>query len=181
MVVYLYQGWIVQTKHFAPTEILESRALIEIRAATEADVVNVTNVLIRSVKEVGFSYYSPELTAEWIAEFSETETRKIITSEDYHVVVACLAMTMVGVGTLSIPGSKIEHCYVSGAGANCGVGSRILASLEAKAVALGMTAVELESSDGAQRFYERNGYHLAGEARLFRGKFVVYPYAKALV
>jgi putative acetyltransferase len=162
------------------TKVSES-PLIEIRMATKVDVVSVTDVFIRSVKEVGSSYYSPELTADWIAEFSEAETEKIITSDEYYVLVACLEGVVVGVGTICIPDSRIEHCYVSGAGARKGIGSKMLAVLEAKAIALGMTRVELESSDGAQNFYEKNGYRLAGDARLFRGKFVVFPYAKELV
>ncbi len=96
-------------------------------------------------------------------------------------MVAELDGQLRGVGNLSRTG-KIHLCYIEPGFERAGgpLGSAILAELERKAVAWGLTELSLESSRNAQGFYARHGYQPSGCAASAFGVLRCYPFKKAL-
>ena len=65
--------------------------------------------------------------------------------------------------------AQIRFMAVDPSWARKGLGSKILAELEASAAALGAQTVVLNSRQEAQEFYRRNGYDVVGEANTLFG------------
>ena len=75
--------------------------------------------------------------------------------------------------------ASIYLCYVVPEGLHRGIGSRLLAAMEAEARRLGHPQIILNSTITAQAFYKRHGYLADGPAK-FWGKIKCFPMRKEL-
>ena len=66
--------------------------------------------------------------------------------------------------------AQVRFMAVDPRAQGCGLGSRLLRSLEDRAREAGAKRIVLNARESAQRFYEQHGYHIEGPAdRLFGG------------
>ena len=93
---------------------------------------------------------------EWLKTRKPSAYEQEMQSETF--VVAEDDGEIVGWGALSIPTAEITNVFVDPAHHRRGIGTALLAELEAVAQASGLTAVELKATGTAIDFYLATGY-----------------------
>jgi GNAT superfamily N-acetyltransferase len=116
----------------------------------------------------------------WLANKTETNFRRWITSDQHVALVAAQGSDILGFGLLNRTG-KLALLYVAPAVRLQGVSTSLLAGLEHEAIALGVHEMSVESSLTAKRFYEARGYHPSGDPVPGFGVTRAYPMVKKLV
>ncbi len=153
-----------------------------VRLATRGDADGACAAVRRSIQEIcGPDYrHEEKVMSDWLANKTPDKFRTWIESPDRFCVVAVApSAEIVGFGQVNRNGS-VELCYVAPAGLHQGYGRAMLQSMERQGIQWGLDALRLNSSITAKRFYERNGYRLTGEPKMFGGTLGDFPMAKNL-
>ncbi len=127
-----------------------------IRPAREADRRALWRIHTRSVRELCQGAYSEHEVRTWVA---------LLRPEGYlrpdqprTVLVAERGRQLVGFGQLDTVLGELEALYVVPEAVGEGVGSALLAALEALAWRSGLRALRLDASLNAESFYRERGY-----------------------
>ena len=145
----------------------EAQRAFEIRRAEPSDVDEIALAHRDSIQSIGPAFYGPEVLEYW---------QEAITGELYLEAMEAGEVFFIAVGdadgSRAILGFASDCCvegpkhvtsvYVRGRSARRGVGSALLARVEAHAVSNGATSIEIEASLAGVAFYKANGFVEAG-------------------
>lgn len=139
---------------------------LEVRIATPEDAPAACAVLRRSITECcGRDHGSQsEILHAWLGNKTPDNVASWIASPSNYTVVAMRDGSLSGVALLTQAG-KLSLCYVVPEALHAGLGKAMLAAIEAKARAWGISVLRLHSTATAHDFYVRNGYILAGKEK----------------
>jgi N-acetylglutamate synthase-like GNAT family acetyltransferase len=154
-----------------------------IREAQDADAAKICEVLVRSVREICAPDYNNDeaVLQQWCSNKTPEVASEWIRSADYFIVVAQNSSSeIVGAAMYNRARQAIELCYVVPEALHRGIGSQLLATLEADAARLGHKDIYLCSSITAREFYRRHGYVDDGEP-VYWGKVLGFPMRKIFV
>ena len=129
---------------------------IAVRPAEEADVPEMSRVLIASITELCVADHGGDaaVIAAWTANKSESGVRQMMDGGSLYV--AERDGRVVGVGAVGI--DEITLNYVDPAHRRSGVGRAMMHSLEAVLAARGVTVARLKSTATARDFYRSQGW-----------------------
>ncbi|PSP40943.1 GNAT family N-acetyltransferase [Halobacteriales archaeon QH_6_64_20] len=142
---------------------------VEVREATPADALAIRDVHLASIEGLGSSAYGAEQVAAWAHDRDPEEYP--IDAEDTYFIVA-ERETIVGFGWLAFESgahlvsevdAEVVAVYVHPAVARQGVGSALLAELEAAARERDVETLGLWASLPALCFYLSHGYERVAE------------------
>jgi GNAT superfamily N-acetyltransferase len=153
-------------------------AIIRVRAARDADVVSIVQVVRDSITRgcVADHRNDPELLAAWLENKTLQHVRTWLSDAENHLLVA-ESNSICGVGLLHRSG-ELRLLYVAPDGQRRGVGRALLTQLEEHSRHWGLTRLQLSSTATARAFYEAMGYFEAGESS-WRG-IACHKFEKAL-
>jgi GNAT superfamily N-acetyltransferase len=141
---------------------------LSLRLATEADRGELWRLHSRSVEALCRGAYSSREVSTWV---------ELLRPEGYlrpeqprTVLVAERGRQLVGFGQLEPLEGELEALYVAPEAAGHGVGSALLASLEALAWRAGARVLHLDASLNAEAFYRARGY-----VRLYAARRILTP------
>ena len=153
-----------------------------IRTATSDDADAACAAVRRSISEIcgpDYGHEEPGMS-DWLANKTADNFKKWIESPDALSVVAIAgAEDVVGFGRISRD-DWVQMCYIVPEALHQGYGKALLRTMERQAAQWGLDAVRLHSSITAKAFYERNGYRLTGEPKMFGSTLGDFPFAKTL-
>ena len=135
--------------------------MISIRGARVEDASSIAQVHVASVEGIDTSLYTPEEIESWSRPRTIANYEELIRSREFLVAEA--EDGIVGFGVLNPSNSVIEAVYVDPAGSGRGIGMDLMRKLEARAISLGLTQLQLSASLNAVPFYRKAGY--VGEAQ----------------
>lgn len=116
----------------------------------------------------------------WLSNKTLDNFRKWIDASDAYSVVAVSAIgDVVGFGRIS-RAAWVQMCYIVPEALHKGYGKAMLSAMEQQAVQWGLDIIKLNSSITAKAFYERNGYRLNGQPKMFGSTLGDFPFAKEL-
>ncbi|OWK29868.1 GNAT family N-acetyltransferase [Sphingomonas mucosissima] len=128
-----------------------------------------------SVHGAGSRFYAPEQVAAWSPApppperfVGQAEGRTFLVAVDEHAVV-------IGYGDLE-PNGHIDHLYCRPDRIGTGVGSSILAALEAAARRDGIARLFVEASENARPLFERRGFTLDARNDFVRAGVAIHNY-----
>lgn len=125
-------------------------------------------VFFHSVRTAGRADYSSEQTHAWASEVPDAPSvAKRATDGRITLVAESADGSVVGYIDLETDG-HIDHLYVRPEWVGLGVGSRLYASLEDEAIALGLRVLRVEASEAARRLFERHGFSVVERNELVR-------------
>ena len=153
-----------------------------VRTATTDDAEAACDAVRRSIGEIcGPDYGNEEsVMSDWLANKTRDNFRKWIEASDAYSVVAVSAIgDVVGFGRISQAG-WVQMCFIVPEVLYQGYGKAMLSAMEQQAVQWGLDIIKLNSSITAKAFYERNGYQLNGEPKMFGSTLGDFPLAKEL-
>lgn len=133
---------------------------ILVRAATEADVPEMSRVLIASISELCGADHggAPERLATWTANKTPGGVRAMLDNPQLRLLVAELDGGVAAVGAV-VPGSgEVSLNYVDPAARFRGVSKALLAALEAELRVAGVVDAKLTSTTTARAFYHAAGW-----------------------
>ena len=135
----------------------------EICRAQPADANEMALAHRDSIGSIGSRFYSPDVVAGWQAAVtSELYLKAMEAGEVFFIAVGDADGRRVVLGfasDYSIDGPKHgTSVYVRGHAARHGVGSALLARVEAHGVSRGATSIEIEASLAGEAFYKANGF-----------------------
>lgn len=136
----------------------------DIRKADMADAAAACQLLCRSIEEGCRAEHGgdPALLAAWLGNKTPENVRTWFASAANHAVLAHDNDQLLGLALLTQAG-KVALCYVRPDVLRQGIGSAMLAALEAKARDWNIGRVHLQSPPGASSFFERHGYTNGGK------------------
>lgn len=127
-----------------------------IRPARDAERRALWRIHTRSVRELCRGAYSPREVRTWV---------ELLRPEGYlrpdqprAVLVAERGRRVVGFGQLDTVTGELEALYVLPEEVGLGIGTTLLAALEALAWRAGVAALRLDASLNAESFYRERGY-----------------------
>src|SRR5262245_56729946 len=137
---------------------------MKIRPAHLSDIPRMIDVVCRSITELCTEHYfnDPEILARWLSNKTSANFERWITDGRYFVVVAELALGLMGVGLMRDDG-EVQLNYVSPDSRFQGVSKALILAMEKHARALGLHEVRLQSTQIASRMYASLGYETLGE------------------
>jgi GNAT superfamily N-acetyltransferase len=143
---------------------------IEIRKAKSADAEAATDVLRRSIVELGVLDHrnDPQRLASWLSNKHPDVFRSWVGDPNNNVFVAVRDGKVVGVGSITRDG-YIGLNYVAPEARFAGVSRSMHAHLENEARRAGLARVFLTSTATAQKFYESAGYRLRRDEEISDG------------
>lgn len=124
------------------------------RLAETQDAGAMSEVVHRALWLVNSRDYPPEELRKMAERAAPEALARSLRSA--YTLVACIRGRVVGTGTLD--GAQIRRLYLEPALQGRGIGSLLLAALEAEAARRGLELLTLNSSLTAIRFYARRGY-----------------------
>ena len=127
-----------------------------VRPAVPADAHAIFTVHMAAIQELGASHYSPAQLGAWRGDRSAASYVTPIANGS--VVVAEDVTSVVGFGQLNARHALVEAVYVLPTHTRCGIGRRILATLEHRAASVGLAELTLDASLNAVAFYVARGY-----------------------
>lgn len=147
---------------------------LSIRPARLADALAIAHVHHGAVHGLAAAHYPPELLEQWARPVERARAERMFSeaaAEGAVQLVAELEGAIVGFANVVPAAGEIAACYVAPAAARRGVGSRLLAEMEAIARRAGGTHLALRASLNATDFYRAHGYIETGrgEHRLAGG------------
>lgn len=151
-----------------------------VRPATVDDAIEAVSVVRDSIASCTDDHRNDPATLErWLANKQPESFVQWIGNPRNFCVVEEVRGKVRGVGVLRRDGELLLF-YVAPDHQRLGLGRKIHAELEARAIHAGLPGLHLESTLAARAFYESLGYAAAGPARRLFGVLSVYPYAKPL-
>lgn len=141
---------------------------LRLRLATEADRRALWRLHSRSVETLCQGAYSAREVRTWVDLLRPDGYLR--PEQPRTVLVAERGLNLVGFGQMDLALGELEALYVAPEEAGHGVGSRLLASLEALAWKAGAAEVNLDASLNAEPFYRARGY-----VRLHMARRVLTP------
>ena len=143
--------------------------MVEIRRATLRDRKAIYHVQTHAIEETCRTGYSLEQVQAWSSSLRPDDYTEVIYSREF--IVARDKRAVVGFGQLDLTRGHIEAVYVLPACQRRGIGSAILAHLEAAARKAGHRKLTLSSTLNALPFYQHAGFVelRPGERRLPNG------------
>jgi N-acetylglutamate synthase-like GNAT family acetyltransferase len=139
--------------------IIVHPAPAQIRTASVADADAICHVIRRSITEccVADHCNDPQLLDPWLSNKTPENVRRWIETAGAISVVALVQDGIAGVAMASAQG-EVLLCYLIPEARFTGTGRAMLAAIEARATAAGITVLHLESTQTARSFYGRNGF-----------------------
>jgi len=137
-----------------------------IRPAVPQDADAACAVLRRSISECCVLDHGgdPAILAAWLGNKTPAVVASWFGSPTNVSLVAVRDDTVVGVALLTAAG-KLALCYLEPEALGQGAGKALLATMEARAVALGMKTLFLHSTATAEGFFASHGYRRDGNVR----------------
>jgi GNAT superfamily N-acetyltransferase len=144
---------------------------ILVRTANPADAEAIIQVHYAAVHETASAFYPAEIIEDWSRTPDEARYQwmcQLITKGDDIVIVAEGQPGVLGFGFIIPKSHELRALYVHPAAGRRGIGKTILRELEARAMAHGISCLQLNASLNAEAFYRGNGYQtlLRGTLRL---------------
>jgi GNAT superfamily N-acetyltransferase len=136
-----------------------------VRPAVTTVAQAATEVLRRSIAQlcVADHHNDPVRLNSWLENKTVANVSAWIASAQNYCVAAMAGDTLCGFAAMTIAG-EVMLCYVDPAARFRGVSDAMLGSLEHKAQSLGLSALRLDGTVTARRFYEARGYVAEGRA-----------------
>jgi GNAT superfamily N-acetyltransferase len=155
---------------------------VSVRRATPEDAEIAVAVVRASITRLCVADHQndPSALEAWLRSKTADNFARWVASPDEYVVVAELDSVIGGVASLHASG-EIRLFYVAPDRQRVGIGTALLAALEAVAQARGLHKVVLNSTIGARAFYEHNGYFVAGQPVPGFGESHCFPYEKTIL
>jgi putative acetyltransferase len=146
----------------------------EIRGAAAGDAEAIAAAHVDSIESIGPRFYSADVVRDWRAAIEPRIYANAMTAgEAFFVAVTTHEQRREVLGFSSHYSGDGQHgvgVYVRGIAARRGIGSALLRTAEAFAVAAGATNLRLDSSLAAVDFYRANGFVETGRgAHTLRG------------
>ncbi|WP_227354430.1 GNAT family N-acetyltransferase [Haladaptatus salinisoli] len=130
-----------------------------IRPANESDAEAILELHVASIRAFGPERYRDEQVDAWATKpLGSAPYCESMRDESEYVVVAEVDGELAGFGRVELDSGVVSAVYVHPNFARKGVGSALLARLEARAAEAGLDSLSLRASLNAVRFYERAGY-----------------------
>lgn len=129
---------------------------MRIRNADYADRAAIASVHAASIRRLCAGHYSEDAIDAWVGMLEPCVYDQALAEK--HVLVAEEDGALVGLGMLDAAAAIVSAVYVAPDHAGRGVGTAILAALEAEADRRGLDAVTAYATLNAQGFYARHGY-----------------------
>lgn len=132
------------------------------RTAVEEDAWEMVGVHYASVRSIGTEHYSDAILLAWSPPPDEGRRQwlaRLITQESVLCTAAVSSENKIGGFCIALPAqAQLKALYVHPDFARHGLGQGLLQNIEARCRALGLEALELNSSYNAEMFYRRCGY-----------------------
>ena len=136
-------------------------AAIDIRKATPADREAIWQVRTAAIRGLCKSHYGEELVEAWARVPPPGDFVEVIRERDF--LVAECSDEIVGFGFINRQSAQLEAILVAPDFARRGIGTALLAALEAMARQAGLSRLTLSSSLNAVGFYNAAGYRAIEE------------------
>ncbi|GAA0710290.1 GNAT family N-acetyltransferase [Dokdonella soli] len=155
--------------------------MIGVRCAEQRDAHAAIDVVRRSIGHlcVADHHNDHETLTTWLANKTPHDFVRWLSNADNFCVVAESNDGLLGVGVLQRRG-EILLFYLAPGAQRRGIGKKIHATLEAKAVQWGLASLHLDSTVLACHFYEALGYKPMGPPVPRFGVLRCFPYVKQL-
>lgn len=136
--------------------ILIETNTVSIRRAGQHDKIAHWHIHTSAVREILSKYYTPREIRQWLGSLRPEGYEYSIESKE--CVVAEYRGKVIGFGQMDCKNALIEAIYVLPDYVRRGIGTKILHTLEGKAMGSGVTVLQLCSSLYAVPFYENAGF-----------------------
>lgn len=146
---------------------------IVIRDARPADADRLAEIHLAAIERGCRTHYDDGQITAWTAAIDGPLHRRAI--REQVVIVAERRRRVIGFGEYQPRGGQIVHLFVDPSVIACGLGTRLLATLERRALEDGVQEVRLRASLNAEGFYARRGYRPGGGPRSFSMKGIPVP------
>lgn len=155
--------------------------MITVRLAEQKDAEAAIDVVRQSITHLCVADHrnNGQTLAAWLANKTPQNFLKWISNAENFCVVAESKDGLLGVGVLARRG-EILMFYLDPGAQRRGIGKKIHAALEEKAVQWRLTSLHLDSTTMACPFYEAMGYQPSGPAIARFGVLQCFPYTKQL-
>lgn len=127
-----------------------------VRQAGECDAEGIVKVHVASIRGLAREVYSAEQIASWSGGKEPERYRQAM--RDGEVMFVAVGEDGVLVGFAGYAGDEVRAVYVHPDQARAGIGSALLAAVEAHARLVGVLGLRLTASLNAVPFYEARGY-----------------------
>ncbi len=134
-------------------------AQAEIRLATPDDIPAMSRLIQRAIRQRNAPDYTPEIVERSCANFAEE--RLLPRLAEREVFVAAVEGRPVGTVSFALANGKLYSLFIDPGFDRQGLGTRLVAFIEAHAVARGIAELRLSAALSARPFYERLGYRAA--------------------
>ncbi|CAN5869297.1 hypothetical protein BH11PSE3_BH11PSE3_08380 [soil metagenome] len=129
-----------------------------IRQATRDDAAAISALIRHTVRRSNAVDYSPEVIELIVANFTADKVTERMAARDVYI---CQIGRRI-VGTVSLAGDRLHSMFVDPDAQRTGIGSQLVAHLEAHARKSSVRDIRLSSSLTARDFYEKLGYRVLG-------------------
>jgi putative acetyltransferase len=136
--------------------------------ARPEDATAVLAVRDAAIRGTAAQLYGTDVAADWVSHRSPDTDRELaerIAAGAEVAIVARIAGRIVAFGSIEPASNELRALYTAPAHGRRGIGSLILAELEAQARRLGMAELHMDAALNAEALYRRHGY-----AELGRGE-----------
>jgi len=158
-----------------------------IRRAQPDDADDIAAAHLDSIRSIGPQYYPADIVNDWGARVKGAlYVEAMGRGEVFFVAVGASdgRTSVLGFSSHGVDGDQ-HHAgvYVRGAATRSGVGSALLRTAEASAIAAGARSIDLESSLAAVEFYKANGFDEVGrgEHPLWSGRSMACAFMRKLL
>jgi len=137
---------------------------IDIRQATPDDATAACTLLRRSIEEACVADHGqrPEVLQAWLGNKNTQTVLAWFASASNYAILAERDGQIAGMALLTQAG-KLALCYVQPDILRSGIGSALLAAVEARAREWNISKLHMHSPTSASGFFERHGYVNAGK------------------
>lgn len=132
---------------------------VQVRPFRPADTAAVSWIIRRCLQEVNRAWYPAAVIEHMVAEYGPEHVRALVRHREMLVAERGGRV----VGTVGLEGARVAGLFVDPDWHGRGVGSTLMAAIEARARAHGVARVELHASLNARAFYAARGYVALGE------------------
>lgn len=169
----------MQNKRGISQALSPAQSGMQVRPATVFDVFDLSHVLMGSITRMCAADHGddPRKIGLWTKNKDPKSIREWITRGDSIWVTEHMGRVS-AVGGLRSP-SEVSLLYVSPGCSGQGVGTALLAQLEAELAASGQTCGHLHATRTALAFYQKNGWIHAGDPTDWNG-MAQFPMCKSL-